>query len=170
MQTWAQLHQVRELLGRQRAAAIFSHSFIIYFSSFPCLIVWRSLLQLEHQCSWETAKQQCYILIFFSSIKFDIYTIASKTRTCNYCKATEGGSKNLTKGKLVFIILYVWIWVLPLSAGQSLKICSGHSLSSKITSLPDLSSCCTNTHIHTKAFNQASYPNKKFWSWPKNNL
>lgn len=61
--TWAQFHQVRQLLGRQGAAAVFSHPFIIHLSSLPALIVWRSLLQLEHQSSWHTAQWQHYILM-----------------------------------------------------------------------------------------------------------
>lgn len=54
--TWAQLHQVWQLLRRQGATAVFPHSFVIHFSSLPSLIVRRSLLQLKHQCSWQTAQ------------------------------------------------------------------------------------------------------------------
>lgn len=49
--TWAQLHQVRQLLRRQGAAAVLPHCFLVQLSSLPSLVVWRPLLQLEHQCS-----------------------------------------------------------------------------------------------------------------------
>lgn len=89
----------------------------------------------------------------FTTRKLCSYTISSEKLNLQYCGETKGGSKAPTLAKLVLIPLLclyvtVCVCVLPLSAGQSLKICSGHSLSSKIASLPDLSSCCTDTKTH----------------------
>lgn len=48
--TWAQLHQVRQFLGRQGAGAALlpSKALVVAFPSLPPLVVGGSLFQLEH--------------------------------------------------------------------------------------------------------------------------
>lgn len=78
--------------------------------------------------------------------------VALRSWNCQSCdnnEAAEEGSREPKKRKQT-------VWASPLSAGQSLKICRGHSESSRMTSLPVPSSCCWATTVEGRAFYEAT--------------